>query len=147
MHRPIFKTAFIFLIISITLNSVSSAQLETSGWKKVVADFTAVAKSFGLEEANEPCIEYLRDDNTCMKQWKEGKLWRVVEENRIPILECNSVSMENIHHACQLKTWFVILIIILILIIVFSIIGCICCCICFVCECCRPQSKLSKSSG
>ena len=117
MHRQIYKKAFACLVLALVVNVASSTKQESSGWKKVVSDFTSVASNFGLREANKPCIEYLRDDNTCMKEWKQGKLWRIVEENKVPILECNAVSMEDIHHVCQLKTWFVILIILLILII------------------------------
>ena len=140
MHRQIYKKAFDFFVFALIVNVVSSTKQESSGWKKVISDFTSVARNFGLREANKPCIEYLRDDNTCMKEWKQGKLWRIVEEHKVPILECNAVSMEDIHHVCQLKTWFVILIILLILIICFGIIGCICCCICF----CQAENNRNK---
>ena len=144
MNRMISKIVPTFLVIVFILHCASSNKQERSGWKKVVADFTSLAKQFGLEEANESCIEYLRDDNTCLKNWKQGKLWRVVEENRIPILECNAVSMGAIHHACELKTWFVILIIILIIIFCLSICCCICCCALWLCNCCSYSTKSSK---
>ena len=140
MHRITSKTAFSPHLLLLFVLGVSSTRHQNSAWNNIVTGFTALAKDFGLEEANGPCIEYLRDDNTCMKKWKPGKLWRVVEENKIPILECNTVSNETVHHVCQLKTWFVILIILLIIIIFLIICGCICCCAWWFSGCCQKSS-------
>ena len=103
MHLIKIKITFTPFLLLMIVMGASSTRHQNSAWNNIVTGFTALAENCGLEEANQQCIEYLRDDNTCMKQWKAGKLWRVVEENKIPILECNMVSMETTHHVCQLR--------------------------------------------
>ena len=144
MHLIKIKITFTPFLLLMIVMGASSTRHQNSAWNNIVTGFTALAENCGLEEANQQCIEYLRDDNTCMKQWKAGKLWRVVEENKIPILECNMVSMETTHHVCQLTTWFVILILILITIICLIICGCICCCAWLFCGCCNYPKNSSK---
>jgi len=125
----------LFLLMATKL--VSSTEQQMSMWQTTVNDFTAVAKDLGVDQANEPCKEFLKDDNTCMEKWRAGKLWREVESAKIMALECNRVDhqltdISEVSGICQLKTWIVILIIIIIVIICLIILGLIilCCCCC-----------------
>ena len=138
-----FKTTYsVTLFLFMATKLVSSTEQQMSMWQTTVNDFTAVAKDMGLDHANEPCCckEFLKDDNTCMEQWRAGKLWREVEGARIMILECND-HMSEINGVCQLKSWFVILMIIIIVIICLIILGFIAsCALGYCCCCCRNKS-------
>ena len=124
----------LFLLMATKL--VSSTEQQMSMWQTTVNHFTAVAKDLGVDQANEPCKEFLKDDNTCMEKWRVGKLWREVErEEKIyciycKLLECNRVDhqlidLSEVSRICQLKAWFVILIIIIIVINCLIILGCV----------------------
>ena len=143
-HFKIKYSVPLFLFMAMDL--VSSTNEQMSMWQTTVNDFTAVAKDLGLDQANEPCCckEFRKDDNTCMKKWRGGKLWREVEGAKIMILECNTVvdhQRSEVNGVCQLKSWFIILMIVIIIIICLIIFGCIACCaLGYCCCCCRHKT-------
>ena len=141
MHRSKMKIKLLVLPLCCLTTLVSSNErkaTEISAWETTVKEFTTFAKDLGLDQANEPCTEFLKDDSTCMKKWSSKRLWREVEANKITILECNkfeevSTKIPTSMGICQLKSWFIILMIFLICMVWFCVLGCL---FCLVWGCC-----------